>query len=66
MNYIERIIKQWERADRPLPPPVRPGYHTAQSTIDAYWHLKLYDKSRLEGWLSAHPQDAEFLRALKK
>jgi hypothetical protein len=40
-------------------------YRTAESTIDAFWHLvRLKDSDRLAAWLDDHPRDASFLYEL--
>jgi hypothetical protein len=58
----------WRHTGEPPPkacdvPKVRPEpYHTAQSTIGAFWFgVGLRDPERLTGWLRDHPQDAPWL-----
>jgi hypothetical protein len=43
--------------------PARPEpYRTAQSTIDAFWHVvRNHDDVYLAAWLKRHPADAAFL-----
>ncbi len=42
-------------------------YRTAESTIDAFWHLvRLNDPDRLKAWLATRPLDAPSLLKLWK
>jgi hypothetical protein len=68
---------RWKHSGEPPPPSeVRNGpmpaaapwaYRTAQSTIDAFFHLFRNESSEyLKGWLARHPVDAPFLLKIWK
>jgi hypothetical protein len=50
---------------RPVPP--KRNYRTAQSTIDAFWHVVRNESTEyLTRWLVDHPLDATYLKKLWK
>ena len=53
-----------QRTRAPIDEP-RPPCRTAQSTINAFWHvIGLRDQERFKAWLADHPRDAPFLLKL--
>lgn len=65
-NAIQEIIAEGFAVppDNPQPPKQRP-YHTAQSTIDAFWYVVRNESAEyLADWLDRHPKDDAFLRKL--
>jgi hypothetical protein len=62
---------RWRHTGEPHPAPVASPkkttapYRTADSTIDAFWHVVgLNDPDQLDAWLDGHPRDKRFLSEL--
>jgi hypothetical protein len=61
---------RWRHTGEPEPGPVASPkkaapYRTADSTIDAFWHVVgLNDPDQLDEWLNDHPRDKKFLSEL--